>query len=56
MTFTLEISAPFLWRPGWFKSRWMTRVYWGWFALSLSRATLSQLIESTRWVARDGRV
>ena len=56
MTFSLEISRPFQWRPGWFRSRWMVRAYWLWFAASISFATLSQLVESDlRWVTTGGR-
>jgi len=56
MTFSLEICPPFQWRAGWFRSRWMVRAWWAWFAVSISFATLSQLVESDlRWVAKNGR-
>ena len=34
MTIIIEFERPFIWKPGKFKSRIMTRICWGFIAIS----------------------
>jgi len=47
MIFVFEISQPFQWRPGFFRTRGVTswRVVWGWFALSCHPMRLDELVD-----------
>lgn len=54
MTVIVEVCGPFQRRPGYFRSRVMTRVWWGWFAVALLHIPLHEYADRTRyeWRAR----
>ena len=39
MTFALTIEGPFQWRPGRYRSRVVSRYWWGWFAFKRIRVS-----------------
>jgi hypothetical protein len=56
MVLILECSRPFQWRPGWFRSRLMTRVWWGWFAVGILHIPLHEFAQSEwDWIPRASR-
>ena len=42
MTVFLECAGPFQWRPGFYKSRSIYRVWWGWFAVGALRISFHE--------------
>lgn len=42
MTLLLECSRPWCWRPGYFRSRIMTRVWWGYVAIAWLHVSLEE--------------
>jgi len=46
MTLILEISRPWQWRAGRFRSRVVTRVWWGCFALAWLHVSLKEFSET----------
>jgi len=57
MTIIIEISRPFLRKPGYFKSRLMKRIWWGWFAIAITKRGLHELGDRTKteWINKGGK-
>lgn len=49
MTLIIEVSKPIQWRPGYFKSRIMTRVWWLYVAVALVRVPANELMDTNRF-------
>lgn len=49
MTFIIEIGRPLRWRPGYFKSRVMRRVWWGPFGIAQLRIPLDEYADRTKY-------
>jgi hypothetical protein len=47
MTIVLELTRPWLWRPGYFKSRIMYRAWWGWWAVGILRIGFKEFSEES---------
>lgn len=52
--FTVEICGPVQWRPGIFRSRVVTRVWWLWFAVARVHVSPKEYA-ATSWDWRAGR-
>lgn len=46
MTLIFEVSRPFQFRAGRFKSRVMSRYWWGWFAVAILHIPLHEFSET----------
>jgi hypothetical protein len=57
MTVFIEVSQPFLAKPGRYTSRIMYRFWWGWFAVGILRIPFREFNENSyRWEARGDSV
>ena len=54
MTIIIEVSRPWQWRPGRFRSRLMTRVWWGFVAIAWLHVSYPEYVAADKeW--RPGR-
>ena len=55
MSILAEFGPPFQWKPGYFQSRIVYRVWWGWFAISILRVPLIELLDPRRFEWLESR-